>query len=121
MSTVNLSRIKHHECAKCGSAILALPGKDMSCEDCGCTLFRVRWPTKDEEELFVAEYIKVEEREKAREERERASEILFVVVGFVVLAIAVAGFIAWGWDKPVVWVLLVVGLVIYGVYASVFR
>ena len=92
----------------------------MSCEDCGCTLFRVRRPTKDEEELFVAEYIKVEERERAREDRERANENRFAVIAGAVSAIAGVGFIAWASDKPAVWVLLALGLAIY-VVASIFR
>lgn len=121
MASVNLSRIKHHECAKCGSAILALPRKNMTCEECGCTLFRVRRPTKDEEEYFVAEYVKEEERERAREERERANENRFAVIALAISAIAAAGFIAWAWDKPLVWVLVILALVIYGVYASIFR
>ena len=93
----------------------------MTCEQCGCTLFRVRRPTKDEEEYFVAEYIKQEERERAREERERAKENRFTVFAFAISAIAAVGLIAWAWDKPVVWVLAIGALVIYGVYASIFR
>ena len=121
MASVNLSRLKHHECAKCGSAILALPRKDMACEDCGCTLFRMRPPTKEEEDYFVAEYIKEEERERASEERERIRQNRFVVVAFAIVGVAVAGFVSWAWDKPHVWVLVVLVLLIYGVYASIFR
>ncbi len=39
----------------------------MTCEQCGCTLFRVRRPTKEEEDYFVAEYIKEEDRDRASE------------------------------------------------------
>ena len=121
MASVNLSRLKHHECAKCGSAILALPRKDLVCEQCGCTLFRVRRPTEEEEDYFVAEYIKEEERELASEARERISEKRFTVAGLVISATAMTGFVAWAWDKPVVWVLLLFGFFTFSVFRSIFR
>lgn len=95
MASVNLSRLKHHECAKCGWAILGLPRKDRACGQCGCTLFRVRRPTEEEEDLFVAEYLKEEERERAREEREQISEQRFRVAA--VATVISGSLVVLGW------------------------
>ena len=121
MASVNLSRLKHHECAKCGSAILALPRKDLACEQCGCTLLRVRRPTEEEQDYFVAQYIKEEERERASEERKRISENRIAVVALAISGVAVTGFVAWAWDKPLVWLLVILGFFTFGVFASIFR
>ena len=120
MASVNLSRLKHHECAKCGSAILALPRRDMACEQCGCTLFRVRRPTTEEEGYFVEEYIKEEEQERAREKQDMATSL---AIG-VALTAVLAGLVILLWDKPIFWMWVAFGfviIVIYGAFASVFR
>lgn len=113
MASVNLSRLKHHECAKCGSATLALPRKDLACQ-CGCTLFRVRRPTKEEEDYFVAEYIEEEERERAIANRTAA-------IALTISGVAVVGFLVWAWSNPVVWVVAILAFFVFAVLAPIFR
>ena len=78
----------------------------------------MRWPTKDEEDLFVTEYIKYEELERIREERESASEFHIAMIVLAISGVAVAGFIPCAWDKPHVWLLLIFVVLIFGAFAS---